>query len=184
MPVLKNKQYEIFAQAIAAGQTADAAYVEAGFKKNRSNAARLNARDPIQKRIAELLEAAAERSEITGADVNNELARIGLSDIRQAFDENGNLLPIHELPDNFAKAVSSIKIVTRNKPGSDGAEVEYATEIKLWDKNSALEKLAKRFRIYEDDAQADPAAVLLAAIMGGAKPLPVVTADQEDGDDE
>lgn len=183
MPVLKNKQYEIFAQAIAAGQTADAAYVEAGFARNRSNAARLNAREPVQKRIAELLTAAATRSEITGADVNNELARVGLSDIRQAFDADGNLLPIHKLPEGFARAVQGVKVVTRTKPGSDGAEVEHTTEIKLWDKNSALEKLAKRFRIYDEDEAADPAAVLLAAIMAGAKPLPVVTAD-EDGDDQ
>lgn len=56
---LKNARHERFAQELAKGQSADAAYVTAGFKVNRSNAARLNAYEHIRARVAEILADAA-----------------------------------------------------------------------------------------------------------------------------
>ena len=38
-PALKNPRHEAFAQAGARGMSASAAYVEAGYKANRHNAA-------------------------------------------------------------------------------------------------------------------------------------------------
>jgi phage terminase small subunit len=54
MPAIKNQRQEQFAQALAKGMTADAAYAEAGYKRNRGNAARLKAKESIKARIAEL----------------------------------------------------------------------------------------------------------------------------------
>jgi phage terminase small subunit len=45
--VLRNPRHERFAQELATGKTADAAYVLASYKENRSNAARLNASQNI-----------------------------------------------------------------------------------------------------------------------------------------
>jgi hypothetical protein len=50
---------------VAAGNTADAAYVTAGYQENRSNAARLNANQDIQKRIAGIQSVGAERAAVT-----------------------------------------------------------------------------------------------------------------------
>jgi hypothetical protein len=50
---------------LAAGQTADAAYVLAGYRENRSNAARLNANREIQGRVAEIQSMGAERAAVT-----------------------------------------------------------------------------------------------------------------------
>ena len=47
VPTLRNPRHERFAHELAAGQTADAAYVLAGYRENRSNAARLNANREI-----------------------------------------------------------------------------------------------------------------------------------------
>ena len=44
MPPLKNPRHEAFAQGLARGMSASAAYVAAGYKANRHNAAAL-ARD-------------------------------------------------------------------------------------------------------------------------------------------
>ena len=54
MPTLRNPRHERFAQELATGKTADAAYVLAGYKENRSNAARLGADRDIQARVAEI----------------------------------------------------------------------------------------------------------------------------------
>jgi hypothetical protein len=50
---------------VAAGNTADAAYVTAGYQENRSIAARLNANQDIQKRIAGIQSVGAERAAVT-----------------------------------------------------------------------------------------------------------------------
>jgi phage terminase small subunit len=65
VPILHNSRHERFAQELAAGNTADAAYVLAGYRENRSNAARLNANRDIQKRVAEIQSVGAERAAVT-----------------------------------------------------------------------------------------------------------------------
>jgi hypothetical protein len=65
VPTLRNPRHERFAQELAAGKTADAAYVLAGYQENRSNAARLNASRDIQERVAEIQSVGAERAAVT-----------------------------------------------------------------------------------------------------------------------
>jgi hypothetical protein len=76
MPALANPRHERFAQERAKGETADAAYVTAGFKANRSNAARLNAIELIAARVAEITERAAVRTELTVASATEILLRL------------------------------------------------------------------------------------------------------------
>jgi phage terminase small subunit len=63
--VLRNPRHERFAQELATGKTADAAYVLAGYQENRSNAARLGADRDIQRRVAEIQSLGAERAAVT-----------------------------------------------------------------------------------------------------------------------
>jgi hypothetical protein len=56
MTTLKNPKHEAFAQALARGMSASAAYGEAGFKPHRSNAASLARKKHISARVAELQE--------------------------------------------------------------------------------------------------------------------------------
>lgn len=76
MPALANAKHERFAHERAKGKTADEAYVLAGFSANRGNATRLNANESVSKRIAELLERAAIRTEITVANITERLLSI------------------------------------------------------------------------------------------------------------
>jgi uncharacterized protein (DUF885 family) len=56
MPALANSRHEAFAQALARGLSAAAAYVEAGYKANRHNAAALAREKHIRTRVNELHE--------------------------------------------------------------------------------------------------------------------------------
>jgi hypothetical protein len=56
MPVLPNPRHEKFAQALANGTSASAAYVEAGYKANAGNACTLKSQQYISKRVVELQE--------------------------------------------------------------------------------------------------------------------------------
>src|SRR5204863_3881119 len=55
-PALKNPRHEAFAQAVARGMSASAAYAQVGFKPHRANAATLARKEHISVRVAELQE--------------------------------------------------------------------------------------------------------------------------------
>jgi phage terminase small subunit len=145
VPILPNARHERFAQELAKGKSATEAYVLAGYKANDGNAGRLNRNEQVQARVAELTGRGAEQAQITVARVLQELGRLGFSDLRRAFDENGNLKPPSQWDDEFAASIASIEVVTKTLPGRDdeSARVEYVHKIKVWDKNSALDKIAK-----------------------------------------
>lgn len=57
--ILENSRHEAFAQALAQGQTADAAYEAAGYKADRGHASRLASNGNVVARVRELQEATA-----------------------------------------------------------------------------------------------------------------------------
>lgn len=167
MPVLKNAKWEAFAQGLAKGQAVGDAYVNAGYKDSPASATRLSKNVKIRARVKEIMDRGADRAEVSIERVLTEMARLGFGDIRKAFDADGNLKRPEEWDDDFAAAVSSIEVVSRpssepvdeeQEPQAHGGslkrnrntKVEYVHKIKLWDKNSALEKLAKHLGMFID----------------------------------
>lgn len=73
MPVLKNARHERFAQELAKGKPASTAYAVAGYKPDRSAAARLSAKIHISSRVAELQERFARKAEVTTESLTREL---------------------------------------------------------------------------------------------------------------
>jgi len=73
MAVLKNARHEAFAQALAKGKSAVDAYVEAGYKPNRSHASRLVANGNIADRVTELQKKVAKKVEVTVESLAGEL---------------------------------------------------------------------------------------------------------------
>ncbi len=136
----------------------------AGYKPNDGNAIRLKGNERVAARVDELLGKVADKTVVTVTRVLQELSRLGLADIRNGFDADGNLLPPQEWSDDFAASVASIEVVTRTLPGyaeegtKEGgrkarrrkAKVEYVHKIRFWDKNSALEKIAKHLGMFVD----------------------------------
>lgn len=74
MGFLKNVRHEKFAQHLAKGMSADAAYEKAGYSANRGNATRLKANERLQARVAELQKKTEQVAVLTRADVLRELA--------------------------------------------------------------------------------------------------------------
>ena len=65
MGELSNARHERFAQELAAGDPADAAYEAAGYQKHRGNAARLSANERVKDRVKEIQAIGAERAAVT-----------------------------------------------------------------------------------------------------------------------
>ncbi len=73
MPPLGNPRHERFVQALFEGKPANKAYEEAGYKPHDGNCIRLRGNERVQRRLSELQEGAARKSEITVASVCAEL---------------------------------------------------------------------------------------------------------------
>src|SRR3954447_17272539 len=65
MPMLENSRHELFAQALAAGNTATVSYELAGYRPNDGNAVRMKGNESIIERISELRQRSAAKAETT-----------------------------------------------------------------------------------------------------------------------
>lgn len=104
----------------------------------------------IGARIAALRNAAAERAEVREADVLRETGHIVFSDLRKLFNENGTIKQPCEWPQEIAAAVASFEVFEEYRgQGKNRKLVGYTKRIRLWDKNSAIEKLMKHLGMFE-----------------------------------
>lgn len=89
----------------------------------------------------------AQNKEILG-----QLTDIALADIRTLVDGENRLLRIHELPARTARALKSVKVVTRAGPPDESGRptIQHVHEYGFWDKLSALDKLAKHRGLLAD----------------------------------
>jgi phage terminase small subunit len=95
-----------------------------------------------------------ERNKATADQVLIELARIGLSDVGQLFDDKGEARELKDLPEGLRRCVASFEI-EHSKPVTveldDGEKTitppPRLTKVRLWDKPKALELLAKHLRL-------------------------------------
>jgi len=79
MAELANHKYEVFAQAIAAGMSHQAACDKIGMVYQRANVARMCKKKDIAARILELQRASAKRVGITKDEIMQELAFVAFS---------------------------------------------------------------------------------------------------------
>ena len=111
----------------------------------------------IQEAINEAVTARSKRVEVTADMVVRELAMIAFVDIRQAFDADGNLLPIKDMPENVARAIGGIdltqvKLLEGSDPDGEGQTLrEQMAKLKLIDKKGALELLGRHLKLYGAD---------------------------------
>lgn len=153
-PLTKNQQ--IFVDEYLKDRNGARAYKAAykTCKKDetaRVNACRLLTKANIERAVANGLEEIHKEARIEATDIRRELARIGFSDIRKIFDEQGRLKRPEDWDDEVAAAVSSVEVVTKSL--GDG-EVEYVHKIKTWDKKGSLELLGKELKMFTEKVEA------------------------------
>lgn len=177
-PARMTPQEIVFVEEYAKDFNTTRAAEAAGYGMNKRKGAHPNVyalleRSDIRNAIAAEQRNLARRAGVTRDNVLRETAAIAFSDVRKLFDENGNLLPVRDWPSDIAPAVSGIEVMLMK--GKDGSETTLkVAKIKLWDKNSALEKLLKHLGM--DPTNEDPFTQLMAAIAehpnGGGRLLP------------
>ena len=100
----------------------------------------------IQAEIKRHIAIREQKMNVTDQRIIEELAMVAFSDPREYYDDEGELLPIQQLSEAAAKALSEFTV----KEGKDGSTV---TKIKRDSKLSALETLAKIRTMFKDACQ-------------------------------
>lgn len=98
----------------------------------------------IQEYIRYLQKKISDKLEVTTEKVVREYAKLAFSSIKHIYDEEGELIPIHELPDDVASALSEIKEDTV-------AGVVLKKAYKMHSKTAALDALGKHLGLFEKD---------------------------------
>mgnify|MGYP001953772418 CR=1 FL=1 len=131
------------------------AAIRAGYSEK--TAQQMGAENLTKPMVAEAIEKEkrkiSERTSVDQDRVLNELARIGFSDLRKLFTPDGKVKPPEEWDDAAAAAISAIEVVSKPTGETDenGELVfEHVHKIKVWDKNSALEKIAKHLGMFTE----------------------------------
>ena len=83
-----SPRHEVFAQARARGETADAAYVAAGYKRHDGNAARLSGNERILRRVQELQQASVTETMLTIREKREFFARLVRARLSELPDDS------------------------------------------------------------------------------------------------
>lgn len=105
----------------------------------------------IKARLQELQAPAVARFEVATEQVLKELFRIATCDIGLAFNEDGTMKALHEIPEDVRRAIQAVETEQLfDGQGKDRYQVGHTKRIKFWDKNKALEMLAKHLKLLTD----------------------------------
>ncbi len=154
---LTQKQERFALAYIETGNASEAyrrAYDASRMKPETINkrASELLADGAVTGRIGELRQAASDKAVVSEARVIEELARIGLFDPGQLFAEDGSLLPVKKMAPEVRAAIASVEVEELfDGAGKGRKRIGYIRKVKLWDKNSAADKLLRHLGSYEKD---------------------------------
>lgn len=156
MPVLSNPKHERFAQELAKGSSASAAYVAAGYAKSDSNASRLSGNEKVRSRVEELLEEGAEKAGVTIERIVAELAKVGfanMGDFLKATTGGDPFFVYAELTDEQKAALAEVTVEDFKEGRGEDARDVRRIKFKLHDKLGALEKLGKHLGMFKDKVE-------------------------------
>jgi len=120
-----------------------------------SNAAqqgcRLLRKAKVRKEVDRLLTEQAARIKFDGDRVMQELWKLGTVDIGQAYDDDGQLLAIKDMPEDVRRAISSVESEELfDGQGKEKTHIGFTKKIKFFDKPKSLELLGKHFTLFTE----------------------------------
>lgn len=151
---LTGKQ-KLFADEYLIDLNASAAYKRAGYIGKGATADVQGSKLLRNPKVAEYISARQkslqEKMHITQERVLAEYAKLAFLDPRKFFKPNGDLIPITELDDSTAAALSGMDIVENR--GEGGLVVDYTKKIKMIDKKGALDSIARILGMFKDKTE-------------------------------
>lgn len=126
-----------------------------------SNASAMLAKHNVSVRVAEIQQAISEAAIVEQVEVVRELAHMLRADPADAYDEEGRLKNIHDIPRDLRRCISAVKSRRIQSKANDEDRIEeYVIELKFWDKQGTIDKLMKHLGGYAKDNEQKPATVM------------------------
>jgi phage terminase small subunit len=154
MKVLQFKAKR-FVEEYLAGASATQAALRAGYSpRNAPNQANMLMKKPeVQAAIAEGQQRLSEDTKVRATDVFRELQAVSFSDLGDILNFDGDdirLRPASTISSRARRAISSVKVRRVVEGRGEAAQTVEIIEFKLWDKLSALDKLAKHLGLLKE----------------------------------
>lgn len=132
-----------FIQEYLIDLNATQAAIRAGYSPKTAHSKGHELRTQLSSMISKAKEARSERTKITQDRVLQEEACLAFSDPRKFYDQDGNLLAPHELPEEVARSIASFEVIELK---GGGTKYKYRT----WDKGKSLERIGRHLGIFND----------------------------------
>lgn len=137
-----------------------AAYRKAYNAKNMNSAtigvkaSQMMAQDKFKLKCEEIRTSLKIRNEITLDEIVTDLANMARFDIAELYTEDGNLKPIHDMPIEARRMISSLDIeALYDGFGKEKEQIGHIKKVKLINRLDVLEKLMKYFDGYNKHNQ-------------------------------
>lgn len=168
-----NESEEIFCQEYVVDRNGTRAIQRAGFKGKDSSAAvaasKWLKKDKIVVRIQTLMDERAKRVQVEADDILMELKRLGYSDLRGLFREDGTIKHPTDWPEDLARAVASIEVEELFEGhGENRTWIGYTKKVKFWPKDRALELMGKHKKLFTEKVE-HSGTMTLADLVAGSK---------------
>jgi len=149
-----NPKHQRFADEYLIDFNATAAYIRSGFKASGNaayvGASKLLARPDVQAYLAVRGQKAKEAATVDQAAVFDRLAKMALGDIRELFDSNGALKPIHEMTSDQAALIQGVEIFEEFEGRGDEREhIGQTKKIRFVSKLDGIKLLGQHFGMFQ-----------------------------------
>jgi phage terminase small subunit len=132
------------------------AAIRAGYSARSANelGTRLLAKPHVRAAVEAAKRQRADRVKVQADDVVRELMLLATADVSQAFDEQGRLKPLKDIPEQVRRSICVLeaKIESGGARGTAGGAKAYSGQVATlrWDKMRAIELLGKHLRLFNE----------------------------------
>jgi len=163
-----NQKQQRFVSEYRKDLNATKAYIRAGYsKKGAAQGGERLLRDvEIAAAVADLTHKQLAHADLSATRTLEEMRRLGFSNVKRLFDEQGDLRPIHTLSDEDAACIAGLEVVMKNATAGDG-KIDRVLKVKIWDKRATLEMLGKHFALLDERVKIEGGDALIEALLAG-----------------
>lgn len=142
---LTNQQDLFCREYIANNMNGTKAAISAGYSKKtaREQATRLLSKVHIRQKVDALKAERCKEVDVTAQRIIEELAKMAFANVANIYDDQGRLLPIHEMPEDVAACLQE---VTEGVDKEGNVQRKY----KMADKKATLELLGRYLGMWVD----------------------------------
>lgn len=168
-----SPQEAAFVKAYLVDPNATKAAVAAGYSaaSATSQGSRLLRRRNIALALGKRVERLLDQGESTGAEVVQELRRVGMVDPADLVDPTTRcVLQLHEMPEAARRAIASFEVEELFEGEGEERQLRgYLKKLKFWNKVQANEVLAKKHGLLVDKHEVELGDKTLAAVLAAAR---------------